>query len=206
MLFIPENQNDIAKYFRQSFLKFKPSEGDEWNPDTLFFIDNVDRFIVTGKVDDGREFKIYLSNDHPYVVDYILPHKSFFQYGDHAVLLERVPARQYFRGITCENTALHYRKPDGTIANQDLSFKTLQAYVKKQKFFTIQEALAQRKVKSCVMNSRMMIVPDTRSIYVDFTEIAKVEPDNKTIKMTAPLFLPELRRALTNEPERYIFQ
>jgi hypothetical protein len=209
MLFIPENQQDIAKYFRQTFLKFKPSPGDNWTGDTLFFIDNVDKYQITGRVDDGREFKLYLSDAHPYEVEYILPHKSFFQLDDTAVLLERVPARQYFRGVTTDNTNLHYRKNDDTIGTLELSFKNLKAFVSKQKFFTLSEAMAQRKVKSCVLNSRMMVVPENRQIYVDFTAIARVSvsPDNK-IKMIRPLFRSELVRALvaSNEQEKFTIQ
>jgi hypothetical protein len=134
MLFIPENRDDIIKYFSKSYLKF-----EEYG-DTLFFIDIVDKYLIHGKVDDGREFTMYLSDEHPYTVDYILPHKSFFQYDKHAVMLSRVPARQYHRGITAQNTSLMYYAGEMGLGKAELSFNTLKAFVTKQKFFTLKQA------------------------------------------------------------------
>jgi hypothetical protein len=202
MLFIPENRDDISRYYRHSFLKFKE------HGDLLFYLDSVDRYTVTGKVEDGREFKLYLSEEHPYEVDYILPHKSFFQYNEHAVLLERVPARQYHRGITSENTILRYRHTSGDVGHAELSFNSLRAFVTKQKFFSLKEAISDKSKKSYVLNSRMMYVPSIRQIYVDFEPIARVDDTTKqtpTIKMIKPLFKHELLEALKSNNETLLF-
>lgn len=204
MQFIPANRDDIIRYWRGSFLKFKP-EGNEFNADTLFYIDNVDRYTVTGKVEDGREFKLFLSDEHPYAVDYILPHKSFFQYDKHAVLLQRIPARQYHRGITVENTQLTFMSPEGVVGNVELSFNSLKAFVTKQKFFTLKEALDQRSKNSCVLNSRMMVMPKNKQIYVDFEPVARVNPGHK-IQMIKPLFKHELTQMLASTNEQGVFE
>lgn len=204
MEFTPENREDIAKYFKGTYLKFKPDENNKFDANTLFFIDHVDTFVVTGKVEDGREFKLFLSDEHPYEVDYILPHKSFFQYDRHAILLQRVPARQYHRGICQGNTSLTYLDTDkGVLGNAELSFNALKAFVTKQKFMTLKEAMASKK-NSCVLNSRMMYVPKNNQIYVDFEPIARVNLGNN-IQVIKPLFKHELMQFLYNNNEQGAF-
>lgn len=201
MLFIPENRDDISKYFRHSFLKFKETG------DTLFYISHVDHNIVKGTLEDGREFNLYLAAEEPYEVDYVLPHKSFFQFGPDAVMLQRIPARQYHRGLTQENTSLSYRTPDGGVKQLEVSFSTLKAFVTKQKFSTLSEACKQgsAKTNSVVLSPRMMFMCHHRHIFMDFTPIAQVFPETKKIKMLAPIFQEEVADFLKTTQESFSF-
>ena len=202
MLFIPENREDISKYYRHSFLKFKE------HGDTIFYISYVDENVVSGSLEDGREFKLYLAKEEPYEVDYVLPHKSFFQYGDDAVMLERIPAKQYHRGLTPSNTAMSFRDPNGDVKHLDISFETLKAFVSKQKFYTLSEAMKQVALNSVVLTSRMMYVPSKHTIFIDFIPIAMVASNTKTIRMIAPLFKEEVQEFLksTHESEMFTFK
>jgi hypothetical protein len=204
MFFTPENREDIKKYFQGTYLKFKPDDSGKFDSNTLFYIDHIDSYVVTGKVEDGREFKLFLSEEHPYEVDYVLPHKSFFQYDKHAMLLQRVPARQYHRGLCAENTSLSYLDVDkGAIGAAELSFAALKAFVMKQKFMTLKEAITSKK-QSCVLNTRMMFVPKNNQIYVDFEPVARVNPGS-TIQIIKPLFKHELMQYLHSNNEQGAF-
>jgi hypothetical protein len=197
MFFTPENAQDIDKYFRNSFLKFKDTG------DTLAYITSVDKNTVTGTLEDGREFKLYLAKEAPYEVDYVLPHKSFFQFQDHAVLLERVPAKQFHRGLTDENTQLSSRNANGDVKRIGLSWDALKAFVNKQKFFTLSEAL-ESKNQSCVLCSRMMLTPTSKTIFVDFAPVAKVLPSQR-IRMLVPVFREEIEDFLKTSQEDHLF-
>lgn len=202
MLFVPSAREDITRYYRNSFLKFKETG------DMLFYLQNVDATMISGQIEDGRDFKLYLSEDEPYEVDYILPHKSFFQYGEHACMLQRIPAKQYHRGMTGENTSITYRKP-GTelapaIAGMALDFTVLKAFVSKKKFYSLKEALKE-PLSSVALSPRMMYARGSKCVHIDFHPIARVDPKNHIIYMTQPLFKQELMDFLQQTQEQHLF-
>jgi hypothetical protein len=203
MQFVPSARADIQKYYLNTFLKFKETG------DLLLYLTGVDNHAITGQVEDGREFKLYLSETDPYEVDYILPHKSFFQYEGNAVMLQRIPARQYFRGISPENTAVVFKVPGQTELNKiPLKFEVLKAFVKKQKFMSLSEAIAVKgaAIESVALGPRMMYMRRNKTIFVDFTPIAKVATDNKHLVIIAPIFKEDLQEFLasTLETDRFI--
>lgn len=199
MQFTPSNREDINKYYRGSFLKFKETG------DLLFYLQGVDSNVVTGTIEDGRDFKIYLAEEEPYEVDYILPHKSFFQYGENACMLQRVPAKQYHRGITNENTRISYRDPGTAIpAKVAIGFDPLKAFVKKQKFFTLSEATKQ-DLTSAVLAPRIMYMRTNKQIFIDFTPVARVAMSEKKITMLLPVFTEEIKDFLKTTQEDKMF-
>jgi len=198
MKFVPSTRNDIDKYYRHTFLKFKETG------DLLFYLDTVGTSCISGTIEDGREFKLYLAEEEPYEVDYILPHKSFFQYGENAVMLQRNPAKQYNRGITGENTMLCYRTGDEKFGKLPLDFTILKAFVNKKKFYSLQEAIKEPKLVSVALSSRMMYVKQNKQIYMDFVPIARVSL-NRRIQMIAPIFKEEVEDFLKTTQETDIF-
>jgi hypothetical protein len=195
MLFVPSAAQDIHKYFKNSFLKFKETG------DMLFYMTHVDNSMISGQIEDGRDFKLYLSEDEPYEVDYILPHKSFFQYGEHACMLQRVPAKQYHRGITDENTQISYRVgADGAQKHLPINFEVLKAFVQKKKFFSLTEAL-QQPVVSCALSPRMMYSRLPKTIFIDFHAVAKVNEPKKIIHLLQPIFKQEIQDLLRQNME-----
>lgn len=185
MNFVPSTRQDIDKYFRGSYMKFT-----EYG-DMLFHVNYIDAHEIRGTTEEGREFRLYLKEDCPYEVNYILPHKSFFQWKDQAYLLQRLPHRQWHRGCTAQNTGIFYLNPEnGLPLSTTLTFENLRAYVNKQKFFTLSQALASNNV-SCALSKRMMFLCTNKTIYVDFIPVASVKTGNK-IEMIRPLFKEEI--------------
>ena len=54
MIFKASNWEDISRYYRNTYVKFKETG------DRLFFIRRVDSYAVTGTDEDGTEFELYL--------------------------------------------------------------------------------------------------------------------------------------------------
>lgn len=189
MIFSPATRQDIMKYFQGTYVKFR-EEGDK-----LFLIEQIEAYRILGKCENGEQFCLYMNNETPYEMEYILPHKSYFQFGPNAVLLTRVPAQQYFRGLCASNTNLSYMGPGGVKAMQ-LDFEALKHYVNKQKTFTVGSAIGASECATCVLTSRMMLNRGNKQIYIDFTPVAKVQPSRSAITMLKPIFFDEVQDML----------
>lgn len=200
MKFVPSNRDDIIRYFRGTYIKLK-ERGDE-----LFFIENVDSLRVTGKHETGEQFVLYMDETTPYTVEYVLPHKSFFQNGNDAVLLERLPQKQYQRGLSEANTGLKYMTSAGQVKPVGLSFGILKKFVSKQPFYTLLKAINHPTAITCVLNSRMMYHKAKKEIYIDFLPVAKVNAAKLTVTMIKPIFMEEINEFLKHSGESNTFK
>ncbi len=204
MQFTTDNWDDIRKYYLGSFIKLKE------HGDLLFRIDHVDRTRVSGTVEDGREFILYMNNENPYEIDYVLPHKSFFQYGKDACQLFRIPARQYMRGICVQNTAVSKFSPVGERSEMGaLDFPVLKAFVAKQPFHSLTTAVSKHNpdgLRSFVLTPRMAFHRSTKNLYIDFTKVATVDVPSKAIILTLPIFKSEVENFLKKSGEFEIFK
>jgi hypothetical protein len=198
MLFDSSHRDDILRYYRGTYVKFKET-GDQ-----LFYIEHVDGIKVSGTHESGRPFVLYLNDETPYEVDYILPHKSFFQYKGQAIQLARIPAKQYFRGCCSQNVSLAYLY-NGSLKFMDLGFEVLMSFVKKPAFPNLRAAIGSADI-STAMSPRMMYVKSNKQLYVDFVPVAKVNPGKLTIYVTKPIFKDEILALLRNNNEENIFQ
>lgn len=122
-----ENWKDIEKYFSRTYVKFTEF------PEEIFFIDRVDKNRIYAEDQKGDEFHILLENE--YDLDYVLPQKTTYQLGNHACILNRIPARQWKRGICKENTTLVKINTQGGQAPMSLTFEALKGFVNKPKHF-----------------------------------------------------------------------
>lgn len=206
MQFSSENYDDIRKYYLNTYVKIK-----EFG-DLLFYINRVDRTQVSGLVEDGREFDMWLDKDHPYEIDYVLPHKSFFQYEKDAAQLYRVPARQYQRGLSTGNTRIARVNQAGEkeeVGDGGLDFKLLKAYVSKQPFVSLSQAIGKSNPegrRSFVLTPRLMFHRQTKSLFMDFIRVADVAPETREIKLIHPIFRPEIEAFLKQTNETATFK
>lgn len=184
MQFIPENRDDIGRYYRGTYVKFRETG------DALFYVKHVGEDKVSGVGSEGTPFELLLHADFPYEVDYILPRKSYFQYGQYACLLQRIPAKQYQRGISEGNTVIQ------TLGNGNgqvgITFDSLGAFVAKQAFLSLSQALEEKDKTSVVLSPRLGFICATRKIFADTKAIGQVKLKEKTIQSYHKLFRPEL--------------
>lgn len=199
MMFVPQFADDINKYYRNTFVKFKETG------DTLYYIRDVSHRMIRGTDQDGTEFELYLSDEHPYEVDYVLPNKSFFQLAKSACLLQRIPAKQYRRGLCPENTRVTRIGKTGNLVSVDLSFDVLKAFVAKQSFPSLATVLLQKsKPISVALSPRFAYVPEVGLIVADTTPIAAIDKKEKTIVMLHSIFKPEVQELVKNTPLEFV--
>lgn len=193
MIFVASVWDDINRYYKNTYVKFKETG------ERLFYIRKVDQYAVTGQDEDGTEFELCLSDEHPYEVDYILPNKSFFQAQKRAVMLQRIPAKQYQRGISAQNTQLCSINKAGGLAKHDIGFDLLKLFVNKQTYTNFTDAVRNKERNiSTVLSSRMAYVPEVGMIFVDFVPVATVDKKAQTVSMTRPIFRAEVEKIVAN--------
>jgi hypothetical protein len=187
MLFSPSTYEDIHRYYRHTYVKF-PERGDE-----LFYIRNVERHRLSGEHESGDEFELFYSDEKPYNVEFVLPRKSFFQYKNRAYMLQRIPAKQYNRGINANNTSIQSLNRTGQWSNAEICFDLLKAYVAKPAFPSFEQAVTSKgKMISVAISPRFAYVPETRAIYADHVCVAHVvHPEHKVVVVFS-MFLPEI--------------
>jgi len=182
MLFVPSVWEDIHKYYRGTYVKFK-NFGD-----TLFYIANVTSTQITGTDQDNNPFVLDLNEEAPFEMDYVLPHRAVFQYGDNAVVLHRRPERQYRRGL-CTNNVQVLRV--GSTSRMELTFDLLKAYVAKQQYYRLTDISNTTKA-SLALGQRLSVLVGTGDILLDNTIIGRYLAQKKAIRVRHSNFRKEL--------------
>lgn len=191
MQFIPEAWRDIDRYYRDTWVKFQ-----EFG-ERLFYIHNVSSEQVTGKDQDGDEFVLYLTNEMPYTLSYVLPHRAVFQHKGEAFILQRMPARQYKRGLSSENTIIKRVVDNKTV---DFRIEYLTAYVNKQSYASLRSVLFESsKSKSVALGGRFAFDRLEQRLFLDSKPIARFYRDQNAFRILS-LFKPELEELIRIDP------
>jgi hypothetical protein len=191
MQFNSHNWEDIQRYYRHTYIKFKETG------DTLFYIRDVSPSQVRGTDQDGTEFVLYLNEDEPYEVDYVLPNKSYFQYAKRACMLQRIPAKQYRRGICSDNVRITGLSKTGGLVAIDVTFDTLKAFVSKQAFPSMRTVLMQKsKPLSIALSPRFAFVPEGGFLFCDQTCVAQIDKKTKKVHIQHLIFKPEIEKLI----------
>ncbi len=205
MKFCLEMSSDIKKYFQGSFVKF-PMAGE-----VVHYVDRVDGHQIRGKMFAPTEtggfeeqpFVFHLNpedSDTP-DVEFILPRKSYFNHQNSAHILFRVPARQYHRGVTNENTCIACLDSDGDFPVQNLSFERITAYVGKQAFCDFRERPDWRSYAV----SRRCAVSKSRAVFMDRVRIGTISYNGQgCIMLSSDVFLPEVTKLVAEHGQNLI--
>ena len=188
MFFTSSNWQDIDKYYSGTYVKFKE------HGDRLFYIKNVDPNSITGIDEDEQVFELYLHDSHPYEIDYILPSRAIFQYGKKVVMLQRNPARQYKRGLCSNNVRVIDLYTGDTMP---IGFNVLKAFVNKQKYYSIDDAVKKKyKLNSYALSPRFSYHAGQCTFKVDTKTVGVYEHTSKKIGMK-PLFMDEFKALMS---------
>lgn len=188
---VPNNWKDIDRYYRNTFVKFNE------HGDRLFYISKVTPEAISGQCEDNSEFVLDLHPDHPYNLGFILPRKAVFQFKNAACLLQRIPARQYRRGICEDNVSIKVigKESEGLT----VGFKTLAAFCNKAAYPTPHQALYGKggpKV-SVALNKRLSYEKLSSRFYIDHFAVGKFDRDAHRINFNR-LFRAEAEAAFLN--------
>lgn len=193
MKFCTENWADIQKYFQNTYMKFPQFAGDR-----VHYIDRVRENMIQGTYMEGDkqeqfQFDLYRAQEHPAPeVEFILPKKSWFQHGNDARFLYRLPARQYKKGVSGENTAIVGIRGTSTLFDpMGVSFPTVNAYVAKPAFVLLSSV---PKEHTSTALSPRIAVHRCGKLFVDMFHAATVDWEARTVKMHESIFTTEVAR------------
>lgn len=191
MKFCSENASDIEKYFRHTYMKFPDFAGDR-----IHYVERVLGDRVTGHYFDEQgdqtqfQFDLYPEGEGPCPqVEYILPVKSWFQFGEKACFLYRLPLRQYKKGINEENTQIVTPDAAGKFPKVTLDYKAIAAYTAKPAFTSLRPIVGQET--SLALSPRIGVHKNGR-VFVDTTHVATVNWEERTVYMHESIFKPEI--------------
>lgn len=202
MKFCLETAKDLGKYFQGSFVKFKGmqgvfSDGTECAPadELVHSFDQISGAMIKGKRFENGEtvpYQFLLYSEHSHTapeIEFILPKKSFFNTDMGAMLLQRIPARQYRRGICGDNTSIHLLRANGVWQSQPVTFELLDKYVRKPSFIGFHESEVSYAV------SRRVAVDAKSNVWVDQQAVGTINYPQKRVAVL-PLFAPEMQAIL----------
>lgn len=188
MELVPSNVADIYKYYGDSYVKL-PGFGDK-----LFLITKVNEDAIYFEDSNGKPGTITLHEDHPFLLDMVLPHKAMYQMGNYCFLLQRLPARQYNRGITEKNCRISALGEAGW-TYKNTSFSALEGYTNKPMYRPLHEVIETRWSGSEALGARFAYLASNKGIYCDQKLVATVNVKEKII-LCHPILIPEIERFL----------
>ena len=195
---------DVKKYYLNTYVKL-PELGD-----LVCFIDFVGKvaedgeivYKLSGQVSTGDVFEVLLHDDQPYTIDYVLPKRGLFMHNGQGHFLVRIPARQWSRGVSVENTKIYAYHSGAGWLETGHSLSILQSYVNKPE--------SSVHTEQSLIESKDFIVLSRRFgfhypyIFLDNVKVGIVEmqSDSLSYRVKADsLFIPELSKLLPSSME-----
>lgn len=186
-----ENYEDINKYFSHTYIKFK-EEGEK-----AFLVTSVNSDTLIAEDHTGDVIGIDLNEG--YELDYILPRKTVFQYGECAAILSRIPARMWKKGMDTKNTSFFILDSNGRWKMASLTFSIIDGFVNKASYVSLERFL-EGGFDSAALNPRISI-SSNGNVFVDNVRVGthnKVK-GNFLIKK---IYIPEIEKVIVGHKIR----
>ena len=136
----------------------------------------------------GDIVEVNLNNG--YNMTFELPaNRIYFQHGNNAYMLVRIPARQYLRGFSESNTLCYKIKSDGGFSAVHLSFELLNSYGNKLPYASIKEAITKfhtTKLLTSVALTHRICLTSRGRLLLDNLVVGMVSAKKRTINILPP--------------------
>lgn len=172
---------DANKYLGDTIVQFKEESGRE----NLFYFIKADlKYIYAKNIYTDEPILVDITKE--YDVDFHFPRKLVFNSDNFSILITRIPAQMWKKGIHSKNTSFYLLKESGW---QYCSFTPdlIKAYVQKQEYFSLE---SNTKVISCALSPRISFCRG--KIYIDMTFVGTYNETTETLT-THPMFLEDLK-------------
>lgn len=188
-----QNFDDVKKYFQHTYVKFAETGDHIWHIDTV----NPNEIICS----DKNKEQVGIDLTIGYNLEYILPRKAVFQFGNEAVMLSRIPARQWKKGMCKANTAFHSMTSEGTWVQLNFDINMIEGFVNKPSYYPLDIAVKELSDEngdlfSVALNSRMSLSKSGK-LYIDNVLVGKVIFKDKVV-VCKHIFKPEIAKIFAN--------
>ena len=189
-MFADQNSwKDIQKYYQGTWVHVDNESGEPVDVPALLYVSSVDssRIILDGP--DGKHYGLHLSTG--YNINSPLPRKTVYQKNGEVLMLSRIPARMWKKGISTENTVL-LKLLGGGWSGLSLSFKRLLEFMEPDPYKTFD----QHDVTDASFSAfSPRVAMSYRQVYIDSTLAGYVE-NNKLV--TRRMFKTHLKPFFPN--------
>lgn len=132
MIASKDNWADVKKYYHHTYVKF-PSEGER-----VWYISSVNKDNIFAE--DATKEVVGIDLQRPFLINYVLPRKAVYQFGDNAASLCRLPYRMWKKGMCNENTAMQICSSAGGWTNISFTLENIEGFVNKPGYYSFQDA------------------------------------------------------------------
>lgn len=193
------NYEDIKKYYQGCFVKFKETGEHIW------YIDHVDPEKIV--CSDSKKEEVAIDLDIGYEIDYILPKKTVFQFGDYAMILTRVPARQWKKGLSKQNTRFARLGAQGSWGAVDFAISYIEGFTNKPSYYDAQDTLKAfanpaSDLQSAAITPRISMCREGK-VFIDGVLVGKFDLNEKTF-VCKKIFQPELAHYFKDFKAKYL--
>lgn len=176
-----ENYDDINKYYKGTWVKFK-EEGD-----TLFYIERATPARIECHTISKEECCVDLTKEGGYFITFLIPRKTVFQYDNTAVMLSRNPARMWKKGMCANNTSFAMLK-EKQWYGADFTITLAEGFVNKPSYLSFDTAKAEFAKDvgflSAALSPRVSI-SRVGSVYIDDVLVGKYNTSNNILTTRA---------------------
>jgi hypothetical protein len=178
-----ENWEDGRKYYKNTFVKLHSTKTDLG--EKIWKITNIDKKYLDAVDVNGNEVRAELSRGIN--LNYILPRKTVYQYGENAAMLSRTPARQWFKGIHPENTSILVLDALGKWNPIGFDVATIEGY------YVFEDAMNNFKgaLHSAALSPRVAVCK-AGGVFIDTVLVGKITSKTLNIKKSFVSFVKPL--------------
>jgi hypothetical protein len=180
------NFDDAKKYLQGTYVKFKETGDHIWHVDSV----SPHEMICS----DKNKEEVGIDLNIGYNFEYILPRKAVFQYGASAVILYRIPARQWKKGLCKANTNFSILTEEGSWLLCPFDINPIEGFVNKPSYYSLSLAESTFKqdssFKSVALTPRISMCR-TGKVFIDQILVAKADLEKKEL-MCKPIFKTDL--------------
>ena len=146
MIATADNWKDVRKYYEHTYILVP-----EYDEEQAVYVDVVTPEGIKVKTESGE--KGFLET--PYnIVNPLTLRREWFQCGDRALLVQRIPARMWRKGISSENTAFSAISAIGGLANVNGGWGVVNGFFRPKAYV---EQLTKNSPPTCALNNKWAV-------------------------------------------------
>lgn len=191
------NYEDVKKYYQGTWVKIEECG------ERIYTVDKVTSKYTDlsspsrGEGDDEAEIRIDM--EVGYNLNYVIPKKTVYQYGERALLLQRVPARMWRKGMDAKNTEFLSLDEKGNWKKTALATPVIEGFINKPSYYSVEDALVgfDNALESAALTRRVTLTKGG-GVFIDTVYVGKLEKKGLAFKAIyesnlAPLFPPSIK-------------
>lgn len=197
-MFVNEmNWEDCKKYYQGCWIKVRECG------ERMYQIKEVgpaETYLSSpSRGENDEDANICINMQVGYTIDYIIPKKTTFQFGEYAIILERVPARMWKKGMDVKNTQFSQLNHNSSWIKAQIDFPVIEGFVNKPSYYTFEDTLKNftdenSTLQSAALSPRVSL-SKLGNVFIDTIFVGRLSTTTKTLKFKkiyqddlAPLF------------------